>query len=409
MDEWDEFLCRAEITQLEDEEMPSAESEEEEEEVAVETLKSRSTINRDDLGEFGDNAEVLMQMARGESLNTLSSNGVWIKSDVNSTAKSNNSFMGKKRTLKSTGSTLLSVPIANSFQDLTKAITGHPSLSHPLSLLKQQNIYQKKAYEIDSLGLFFYGAPGDVKVEWTGKDDMMKIIEMKKILIDKSIIFNEETCENNNSSISNFDFNFDASINGIQISHENLKLLAGSIPPNGKTGWIIPITIISNAVDLTGKAVYKFDPIGLLFEYCEKSIYKQLGNNLLEPTEHLITENSFKVLVKTYSPPFIISMNFRGECHVDPTAILSNFLFYRQSNYSIEIDFESLKVKSIKSFLPKFDHQNRLFLLLKALKNKLTKLTDGNYFLLHQPNTPFIKILSLETKSEGENEILLQL
>jgi hypothetical protein len=402
MDEWDEFLSRADT---QDQEMHDVESKGEE---MVMISRSPSIVSKNDLGEYEDNAEVLMQMARGESFNTLSSNGVWIKSDINSNIKSNSGFMGKKRTLKANGGLIpASVPIANSVQDLTRAITGHPTLSHPLShvLLRQTSDFSQKAYEIDSLGLFFYGLTGDVKVEWSGKDDMMKIIEMKKRLIDQSIIRPDDI---------NFDENFNEHFNStptsstfdMKISQENLKLLAGSIPPYGKIGWMIPFTVTSNKVELTEKAVYKLDQLGLFFEYCDKFVFNRL-DGLLEPTEHFIIErgDSLKVSVQTCSPHFNISVNFRGESYEDPTAILSNFLFYRQSNYLIEIDFESLKIKSIKSFLPKFDHQNRLFSLLKALKNKLTKLTDGKYFLSHQPNTPFIKILSLDGGNGNFNQI----
>ena len=375
MDEWDEFLSRAD-NDPQDEPMKRVESE----------TEPIPVVGTSDLGEFGDNAEVLIQMARGESFNSLSSNGVWINSSQTTNTQSNTSgFVGKKRTLKTT-TTGPSVPIANSIQDLTRAITGHPLLSHPLSLLNQSNPTDTNtSREIDSLGLFFYGTPGEVKIEWNGKDDMMKIIEMKKRLIDRSI-FTNNICENRGIQSPQFV--------DLMISYENLNLLAGAIPPNGKTSWIIPFTVKSKTTNLTQKAVYKSDPLTCFYEFCHKSVHNQMGN-LSEFSEHFITiEDSLKVCVLTSSPPFNISVNFRGENHVDPVSLCTNFLFYRQSNYSVEIDFESLKIKSIKSFLPKFDNQNRLLLLLKALNNKFTKLEDGNYLLVHPSNTPFIKILS---------------
>ena len=142
-----------------------------------------------------------------------------------------------KRSLK-TSTSSPSVPIANSFQDLTRALTGHPLLSHPLSLLSQKRAAIKEnlvpLYEIDSLGLFFYGSCGNgVKVESNVKDDFMKVIEMKRLLLEKSI--NVETLKedySNTESVSPSDAQ-------IVVSFENLKILSNSIPPNGKSSWLI--------------------------------------------------------------------------------------------------------------------------------------------------------------------------
>lgn len=411
-DEWDEFLSRA----SDDVVMTSSPSvsTKNEEEVA----DSSTPVNpiNGDLGDFGDNAEVLMQMARGESLSQLSSNGVWINSTSNiqkqnNSATSSNTHQSLKRSLK-TSTSSPSVPIANSFQDLTRALTGHPLLSHPLSLLSQKRAAIKEnlvpLYEIDSLGLFFYGSCGNgVKVESNVKDDFMKVIEMKRLLLEKSI--NVETLKedySNTESVSPSDAQ-------IVVSFENLKILSNSIPPNGKSSWLIPFEITSTgSVDLSFEAFSPMNTqINLFYDYARSSVESQLAasQGLLEDSEHFIIIDNLKIRVKTKNPSYNIVTNFRGSSHPDPSTEPLNFLFYRQSNYSIEIDFESLKITSIKSFVPKFDQQNRLFLLLKGLKSKLLdgKLAEGRYYLAHTANCPFIKILSIN-QIEGKEPFIFK-
>ena len=346
-----------------------------------------------DLCDFGDNAEVLMQMARGESFTSLSTNGVWINSNGNTVVSSAsktlaNSYSGsvgsKKRSLKP--STSIGLPVANSLQDLTRALTGHPILSHPLSLLKQNNINIQTGEfkEIDSIGLFFYGTPSKVKIESNVQDDMMQGIEVKHFLMGKSII--TDLRPSNVTTSLSIDCNF-------VVSLDNLKVISNSIPPNGKTSWLIPFTVShSGQVDLSLSGCNYFsDPLGYFYEYCNRSVRTQISE-LIKESDHVVTLDDLRILVKTSTPSYNISVNFRGVLHSDPLTDLTNFLFYRQSNYSVEVDFETLKISSIKSFVPKFDQQNRTFLLLKALSSKLTKLSEGNYFLSHTANTPFIKI-----------------
>ena len=411
-DEWDEFLSKA----SEDVVMASSSpvSVKNEEEVA----DSSSPLNlvNGDLGDFGDNAEVLMQMARGESLSQLSSNGVWINSTSNiqkqnSLVTSSNPHQSIKRSLKASSP---SVPIANSFQDLTRALTGHPLLSHPLSLLSQKRAAIKEhlvpLYEIDSLGLFFYGSCGDgVKVDSNIKDDFMKVIEMKRLLLEKSILNNVEALKedySNTESVSQSDAQ-------IVVSFENLKILSNSIPPNGKSSWLIPFEVTSTgSVDLSFEAFSPMNTqINLFYDYARSSIESQLAalHGLLEDSEHFIIIDNLKVRVMTKNPSYNIVTNFRGSSHPDPSTDPLNFLFYRQSNYSIEIDFDTLKITSIKSFVPKFDQHNRLFLLLKGLKSKLLdgKLAEGRYYLAHTANCPFIKILSTN-QIEGKEPFLFK-
>src|SRR5690606_28146389 len=142
-----------------------------------------------------------------------------------------------KRSFK--GGSSPSVPIANSFQDLSRAMTGHPLLSHSLSMLAHKHtLYQcdSPLYEIDSLGLFFYGSAGDtVRIESSVKDDFMKVIEMKRILLEKSILTNDPAIFNSSKTVNEC-----ASESQIFMSFDNLKLLSNSIPPNGKTSWLLP-------------------------------------------------------------------------------------------------------------------------------------------------------------------------
>ena len=409
-DEWDEFLSRA----SEDFVMTSSSVSVKNEEKVADSSIQVNTINGD-LGDFGDNAEVLMQMARGESLSQLSSNGVWINStsniqNQNNSATSSNTHQAMKRSLKTSSP---SVPIANSFQDLTRALTGHPLLSHPLALLSQKRAAIKEhlvpLYEIDSLGLFFYGSCGDgVKVDSNVKDDFMKVIEMKRLLLEKSIL--------NNVEASNEDYSTESvhpSDAQIIVSFENLKILSNSIPPNGKSSWLIPFEVTSTgSVDLSFEAFSPMNSqINLFYDYARSSVESQLAasQGLLEDSEHFIIIDNLKVRVKTKNPAYNIVTNFRGSSHPDPSTEPLNFLFYRQSNYSIEIDFETLKIASIKSFVPKFDQQNRLFLLLKGLKSKLLdgKLTEGRYYLAHTANCPFIKILSIN-RIEGKEPFIFK-
>lgn len=399
MDEWDEFLARS-TTCTDIEDVIDADTE-----MDVVSTKEHVTevSNPRDLGDFGDNAEVLMQMARGESLNSLSSNGVWINStavqvDRSNTANASTFPVNKKRAFKPLVAGP-SVPVANSIQDLTRSITGHPVLSYPLSLLKQLQNQQviPDAYEIDSLGLFFYGAAGDVKVECSARDDMMKVIEMKKNLLGKSIISDDlgsYTTVNNNDQLRDC---------GMIVSHDNLKLLANSIPPAGKSSWIIPFTVNAvGTIDLSSNSLTKPDTLTAFYDYCSQSVKKQMAG-LMEPSEHSISLGELSILIKTQSPAFNISVQYRGTGHVDQSAESTNFLFYRQSNYSVEIDFEGLRIQAIKSFVPKFDQQNRLFLLLKALNSKLSCLPEGQYLLAHPSNTPFIKILAFTPHGDAIN------
>lgn len=391
-DEWDEFLSRASSEPA----SPKLVAQEPEQKP---TENDDIQLEKKDLCDFGDNAEVLMQMARGESYNALlSSNGIWINS---TTSKVNtkgspavNAVFGKKRALKE--SVVPSVPIANTFQDMTRALSGHPILSHPLSLLKQNSSpisEPSSAVEIDSLGLFFYGSPGSVKIESNVRDDIMKVIELKKNLLDKSLMISETgvslTC--NTPEISNDN-------DGIKmiISHENLKIISSSIPPNGKTNWLIPFTVTpSGRIDLSEPGCHVFsDQSGYFYEFCNKMVGVRISE-LMETSEHVIILDDKKILIKTVSPAYTISINFRGSHHSDPFSDPVNFLFSRQSNTSIEVDFESLKVTAVRSFVPKFDQQSRVFLLLRALEGKVSGLPEGNYLLKHVANVPFIKILRL--------------
>ena len=413
MDEWDEFLSKA----SEDIIMTASSVEAEDKYMNTAVIQNESAPRvQEDLGGYSDNAEVLMQMSRGESLNQLSSNGIWIKSTINTVKQSNtgassNVHQPIKRPLKSGVS--ISVPIANSFQDLSRALTGHPLLSHPLSVLTHSRTFNQvmcPLYEIDSMGLFFYGSAGDsVKVESNVKDDFMKVIELKRILLGKSIL-NTNLVES--SKITNLNDLNDAQM---IVSWDNLKVLSNSIPPNGKSSWILPFEVTSSgSINLTFEPIFSPSSLpntDLFYEFTRKIVESQLASSpgLLEDSEHSIAIEDFKVLVKTKNPAFNISINFRGSCHPDPSNDSLNFLFYRQSNYSVEIDFETLKIASIKSFVPKFDQQNRLFLLLKGLKSKLLtdKLSEGRYYLAHTANCPFIKVLSLNYV-EGKEPFLFK-
>lgn len=405
MDEWDEFLERS-TTEVDANIVVNEDTE------AVKIISPTQDEPRD-LGDFGDNAEVLMQMARGESLNSLSSSGVWINSTpitISTSVDSRQMTNFPKKRSHNPNTTHLSVPVANSIQDLIRSLTGHPILSHPLSQLKQQHNqqhhhYQQTCYEIDSLGLFFYGTAGDVKVDCNVRDDMMKVIEMKRNLLGKSIInFNNDTYIKNTNDISTYD---SASIKMI-ISHKNLSLLASSIPPDGKCGWVIPFSVDETGkIDLSSpESLQKWDTLALFDELCSNSVESQISG-LIESSEHLISfnEDELPILVQTRSPPFNISIKFRGSSHQINSNDSTNFLFYRQSNYLVEVDFESLKIESIKSLVPRFDQQNRLFLLLKSLRSKLSKLPQGKYFLAHPSNTPFIKILSLTPQENNSQEV----
>lgn len=393
MDEWDEFLSRA---------TGSVVSNNTEHFDTEEDKNVQMGQNKGDLGDFGDNAEVLMQMSRGESLsNLLSPNGIWINSTSETIKKpplsaSSSGYESKKRSLKNaTVSATCSVPVANSIQDLTRALTGHPLLSHPLSLLKNGSLQEidSSLVEIDSLGLFFYGTPGNFKIESNVRDDMMKVIDLKRNLLLKSIV--SELLPGHQRNQRTFNDFLEAQM---IISHENLKILSGSIPPNGKTNWLIPFTVSSSGrVDLSSETGWQTfpDPLGYFYNYCGRVVSESI-TGLIEPTEHVITLEDKKILVLTTDPVYNISINFRGALHNDPSTDPINFLFYRQSNYSVEIDFESLKISTIKSFVPKFDQQSRVFFLLKALEAKLTGLAEGKYFLKHVANTPFIKIMKFE-------------
>ena len=387
MDEWDEFLSKSEKIQ-QNTEIPDS--------PVIITPKSPS-----ELFEFEDNAEILVQIAGGESLNSLlSPNGVWIKSPgsldprtAQTKSPSLNNTNSKKRSLQNHGPS--TVPVANTLQDLSRAIIGHPTLSHPLSLLKQH--YQSAIklacpfYEIDSIGIFFYGTVGEIHVETNARDDMMKAIPLKRKLINSSLL---------NSSIlthqSSYNYyNLDTSFKFI-LSHDNLKILADSLPPNGKSSWIIPFSVKDGRVDLSVKGL-KTDQLALFYDYLALSVQKQILD-LLDPSIHIISlvSEGIQIAVKTVSPALNVSIGFRGAFHSEPAAQATDFLFSRQSNYSIEVDFENgpLRCTAIKSFVPKLDSQNRLFLLLKALANKLPSLPDGTYFLAHLSNTPIIKIFS---------------
>ena len=86
MDEWDEFLSKA----SEDIIMTASSVEAEDKYMNTAVIQNESAPRvQEDLGGYSDNAEVLMQMSRGESLNQLSSNGIWIKSTINTVKQSN--------------------------------------------------------------------------------------------------------------------------------------------------------------------------------------------------------------------------------------------------------------------------------------------------------------------------------
>jgi hypothetical protein len=395
MDEWDDFLAASTT------------------EVVLQEDESEETTSVLDLGDFEGNAEVMMQMARGENLNQLSNNGVWIKSTISPTTtattttttitaanrKRNHSSDRKPPHLNNT-----SHPIANSVEDLKRALCGHPLLSFPLQQLKQRFAITQgiQVFEIDSLGLFFYGSPGDVKITSNVQDDFMKVIEIKNQLIGKSLRTTQPTSNHMALSLSS-----DISQPSLDmiISLENYKILANCLPPNGKTNWILPFHIdpTSLTIDLASERAilpeFCSSELDLLFEFCSQSINSHLeAPQLITEAEHLVSiDQNFNILVKTTCPPINVSLNFRGSkfdnCFPDSAV---NSLFSRQANYSVEVDFENnLTVTAIKSFVPKFDPQNRSHLLFKALKEKLSKLPPSTrHFLVHVANSPFIKIFS---------------
>lgn len=449
MDEWDEFLTKANEPQSSvpvsdiyldkdadlnpDIIMDMNDSNVESNRVLV---SQTQTVMQDsvDLGKFGDNAEVLMQMARGESLSQLSS-GIWLNSCVTHKSTLNNlkgsyDETTKKRALKSITVSPPSIPIANSLQDLLRALIGNPLLSYPLSQLKLQNfnlqlnmLQNVSAYEVDSLGLFFYGAPGTVKIESNVQDDMKKGLEMKKLLLNFNLLqipipFPSNSITNK-VEIQNDEFSIPTPY-PFTISYENFKTISNSIPPQGKSNWLIPFTVYQSntssdsIIDISKPAIvhdFCSSDLSLFFEFCSLAISSAISNSDVlfnEETEHLITiDEEFKFLVKTKAPACTVAVNFRGAQYTNPFQESVSSLFYRQSNYSFEIDFESLCITSLKSFVPKFDEQSRSFMLLKALQTKLSKLEPGEYFLAHIANTPFIKIITFKHNSTDDSLILL--
>ena len=436
MDEWDEFLTKA------NESHSSVYNSDKNINVNLDDMDKSLVSTRpdpkmiqepSDLGEFGDNAEVLMQMARGESLNQLSNGGIWLNSTVIDTTNLNNlkgisdrvrADMMKKRALKPMTASSPSIPVANSLQDLSRALTGNPLLSYPLSQLKTQSINHQNhlhllqnvsAFEVDSLGLFFYGAPETVKIESNVQDDMKKGLEIKRILLNQNLLQipfppSFPTILNNEKQK---DETFASSSCAFTISYENFKMISNSIPPNGKSSWLIPFTVNSDAsIDISLPAIvpdFCSSDFSLFFEFCSLAILASSAGNLLnEPTEHLITiGEELKFLVKTKAPACTIAINFRGSQYIDPSQESVSSLFYRQSNYSIEVDFETFSITSLKSFVPKLDEQSRSFMLLKALQTKLSKLEPGEYFLAHIANTPFIKIIALNHNPTDDPSKLL--
>lgn len=438
MDEWDEFLSKA------NESHSSVSISDKNVNINLDTnldigmVKSSVSTLPDpkmiqepaDLGEFGDNAEVLMQMARGESLNQLSNGGIWLNSTAIDTTTLNNfkgvsdgvrASMMKKRALKSMTASSSSIPVANSLQDLSRALTGNPLLSYPLSQLKTQSLNHQihlhllqnvSAYEVDSLGLFFYGAPETVKIESNVQDDMKKGLEIKRSLLNQNLLQIPFPLFLNNENKK--DETIAASPCAFTISYENFKMISNSIPPNGKSSWLIPFKVNSDAsIDISLSAIvpdFCSSEFSLFFEFCSRAIISAsaAGNLLNEQTEHLITiDEGLKFLVKTKAPACTIAINFRGSQYIDPSQESVSSLFYRQSNYSIEVDFETFSITSLKSFVPKFDEQSRSFMLLKALQIKLSKLKPGEYFLAHIANTPFIKIITLNHNPADDSSKVL--
>lgn len=464
-DEWDDFLNQNEQKEkeLESNDM-EADNEESSQELDVDIdmqmtteddLTSPSTspslaleqaISSFDLSDFSDNAEVLIQVSRGESLSQMSSgSGIWLNSDTPPITKTKtktsqtSSHMATKRSLKPQQGTAVTVqfPVANSFTDLTRALTGNPLLSHPISQFQKssnsphQNEYelvQNTLTEVDSFGLFFYGAVGGVKVVSNGSnEDFMLGVRIKKSLEGVNLlhVVEERTedvfplkVETTSVKTDSQSSETEAHPPAMNISLENLKIIATSIPPNGRTSWLIPFTLTLNetktgdsasasdsrTIDLLSPPIvpdFATSPVDALYELYYKRIC-EVSSKVSCTTRDLYKisiydDDNLQINLHTFPSfvPISVSLHFRGAAYPSPAQSLLDPLFHRQSNFAVEVDSETATIRTTKLYMPRFDNQAKIFLLLKSLHGKLSKLHTGQqYYLSHTANTPIIKILT---------------
>ena len=380
MDEWDDFLAKRSASTAELDDLP--------------VPKQKDEVLDVDLGEYVDNAEVFIQVSRGESL-THMREGIFINQ---STVP-----LQVKPPLKQPQKLPVSnLPVANSLSDLIKLLPGHPRLSHPLGQMMVQSRDSIKSLlsstvEVDSLALFFYGAAKDVKVESDCKIDYSEAVEFKKTLIGQSLL-DEATYVQFEEQAPSFDDS------RLFVSLENLRLLCGAIPPYGKTPFLIPFKVNDvGQVDLTASSLVSDFASGTTVEALIR-LYRQRLEAKVSATQfttRVFIGETQKITVSGQRPLFNVNLAFRGAIHPDaPYTSILETLFSRQPNYHAIVEAESGLVSDLKIYVPCLDLQAKVYNLLALLADRLPKLpANKQYFLLHVAGTPHLKILEFSSEN----------
>ena len=391
-DEWDDFLNKR-----------SASSADLDEPVSETAVVHEAEKREVDVGQYVDNAEVFIQLSRGESLTQLSQ-GIFINSTTPTSAQRQQLALSAKPSKSSSN-----LPVANSLSDLAKLLPGHPRLSHPLAQLNATDRESIRALlastcELESLMLFFYAAVKDLKIESESQVAYSEIAQLKRDLIGQVLL--EDGPRAASSVLGGI---IDDS--KMTVSLENLRLLCGAIPPNGKSPFLIPFRVSETGqVDLTSSALVSDFASGSTVESLSRFYRLQLEQSF--PSTPLVTSvlfgESLKVAIVGKRPLFNVNLAFRGASHADPLHALIHSLFYKQPNYNVSVEAETGRVSDLKIYVPRQDLQAKLFNLLALLAEKLSQLSaDKQYFLLHLAGTPNIKILEFNSAGNGAFDVNL--
>lgn len=381
MDEWDDFLTKR-----------SASSANLDEEQPTESCDATAAVVQIDLGEYTDNAEVFLQVSRGESL-TQMSEGIFIRQQPASIPKQQwPTLKPQKQSAPIQSSS--SVPVANSLSDLAKLLPGHPRLSHPLtSVVDRESIKAllSATVEVETLMLFFYGAAKDLKVESDCCVDYAEGAEFKARLIGQNLLDSEDAISG--------DLGVCVDDSRLLVSLDNLRLLCGAIPPLGKSPFLIPFQVNeAGQVDLSASALVSDFTSGNTVDSLVRLYRRRLEGKVAAAAAPFTTKvcigESCKVAVFGKRPLFNVNVAFRGALHPDPLHDAVSSLFYRQPNYHVSVEAETGLVKDLRVYVPRLDAQAKVFALLPMLSDKLSRLAaHRQYFLLHVAGAPNLKVL----------------
>lgn len=418
MEEWDEFLSVASVSMesvstARDSVLPSVATDEPPQQIQHSPVHAPSPP----LEEFADNAEVLIQLAQGESSAQLA-NGIWISKGtvpVAGFSARKSPSQTAKRPIMSHGKSPATVPVANSLQDLGRALDGHPLLSHPLSLMRRAcispcitSLQTATLTEVGSLGLFFYGGPKTVQVETDAVEDFDQIIRLKHVFAPSntaSLLSHEPTVQPLPTSTLP-----PSPAAHMTISLDNLKTIVGALPPHGKPAWMLPFSVTAapegdgrTHVDLSRLAIASPSATSLLaatFDYYTHAVRERVTS---VPSRHRISlDETLLVDVLTQTPVLSVALHFRGALHLDPAHSLVESLFCNEPNFQIELDAELAQIRACRVHVPRFDGQSRMFALLKGLHSMLSVLPPSdNYHLVHLASTPILKIVCADSGRAG--------